>query len=48
MFQRGGPAELDDDVKANAMRHMLSKEILDVVDLQPQYRTSSEIRDYKL
>ena len=28
-----------DDVKANAMRHMMPKEILDAVDLQPQYRT---------
>ena len=47
-FQRGRPAELDDDVKANAMRHMMPKEILDAVDLQPQYRTFSEIRDYML
>ena len=46
-FQRGRPAELDDDVKANAMRHMMRKEILDA-DLQPQYRTFSEIRDYML
>ena len=38
-FQRGRPAELDDDVKANAMRHMMPKEILDAVDLQPQHRT---------
>ena len=30
-FQRGRPAELDDDVKANAMRHMMPKEILDAV-----------------
>ena len=30
-FQRGRPAELDDDVKANAMRHMMPKEILDSV-----------------
>ena len=45
-FQRGRPAELDDDVKANAMRHMMPKDILDAVDLQPQYRTFSEIRDY--
>ena len=42
----GGPAELDDDVKANAMGHMMLKEILDAVDLRPQYRTFSEIRDY--
>ena len=28
-FQRGRSAELDDDVKANAMRHMMPKEILD-------------------
>ena len=34
-----------DDVKANAMRHIMPKEILDAVDLQPQYRTFSEIRD---
>ena len=47
-FQRGRPAELDDDVKANAMRHMMPKEILGAVDLQPQYRTFSEIRDYML
>ena len=47
-FQRGRPAELDDKVKANAMRHMISKEILDIVDLQTQYRTFSEIRDYML
>ena len=40
--------ELDDDVKANAMRHMMAKEILEAVDLQPQYRTFSEIRDYML
>ena len=44
-FQRGRPAELDDDVKANAMRHMMPK---DAVDLQPQYRTFPEIRDYML
>ena len=37
-FQRGRPAELDDDVKANAMRHMMPTEI----------RTFSEIRDYML
>ena len=30
------------------MRHMMPKEILDAVDLQPQYRTLSEIRDYML
>ena len=47
-FQRGRPAELDDDVKANAMRHMMPKEILDAVDLQPQYRIFSEIRDHML
>ena len=47
-FQRGRPAELDDDVKANAMRHMVPKEILAAADLQPQYRTFSEIRDYML
>ena len=40
--------ELDDDVKANAMRHMMAKEILEAVDVQPQYRTISEIRDYML
>ena len=40
-FQRSRPAELDDDVKADAMRHM-PKEILDVADLQPQYLTFSE------
>ena len=39
-FQRGRPAELEDDVKANAVRHM--------VDVQPQYRTFAEIRDYML
>ena len=47
-FQRGRPAELDDDVKANAMRHMMPKEILEALDLQPQYRTFSEIRDCML
>ena len=47
-FQRGRPAELGDDVKANAMGHMMPKEILDAVDLQPQCRTFSEIRDYML
>ena len=47
-FQRGRRAALDDDVKARAMRHMVPKEILDAVDLQPQYRTFSEIRDYML
>ena len=45
-FQRGRPTGLDDDVKANAMRHMMPKEILDAVNLQPQYRTFVEIRDY--
>ena len=44
----GRPAELDDDVKANAMRHMMPKDTLDAVDLQPQYRTFSEIGDYML
>ena len=39
---------MDDDVKANAMTYMMPKEILDAVDLQPQYRTFSEIRDYML
>ena len=47
-FQRGRPAEVDDDVKANAMRHMMPKEILEAADLQPQYRTFLEIRDYML
>ena len=47
-FQRGRRAELDDDVKVNAMRHMMPTEILDAVDLQPQYRTFPEIRDYML
>ena len=46
-FQRGRPAELGDDVKANAMRHMMPKEILEA-DLQPRYRTFSEVRDYML
>ena len=36
-FQCGRPAELDDDVKANAMRHTMPKEILDAADPQPQY-----------
>ena len=40
-FQRGRPAELDDNVKAYAMKHMMPKEILDAVGLQPQYRTFS-------
>ena len=30
------------------MRHMMPKEILDAVNLQPQYRTFVEIRDYML
>ena len=30
------------------MRHMMPKEILDAVDLQPQYRNFSEIQDYML
>ena len=30
------------------MRYMMPKEILDAADLQPQYRTFSEIRDYML
>ena len=47
-FQRGKPIKLDDDVKANAMRHMMPKETLDAVDLQPQYRTVSKIRGYLL
>ena len=47
-FQRGRPAELDDDVKANALNHMMPKKMLDAADLQPQYRTFSEIRDYML
>ena len=47
-FQRGRPTGLDDDVKANAVRHMMPKEILDAVNLQPQYRTFVEIRDYML
>ena len=41
-FQRGRPDELDDDVKANAMRHMMPKEVLDAVDLQTQDLTFSE------
>ena len=40
--------KLDDDVKANATRHMMPKDILDAVDLQSQYRTFSEVRDYML
>ena len=47
-FQRGRPTGLDDDVKANAVRHMMPKEILDAVNLQPQYRTFVEIRDHML
>ena len=47
-YQRGSPTGLDEDVKANAMRHMMPKEILDAVDLQPQHRTFVEIRDYML
>ena len=35
-------------MKANAMRHMMPKEILEAADLQPQYRTFLEIRDYML
>ena len=44
-FQRGRSTGLDDDEKANATRHMMPKEILDAVNLQPQYRTFVEIRD---
>ena len=47
-FQRGRPTGLDDDVKANAMRHVMQKKTLDAVNLQPQYRTFVEIRDYML
>ena len=47
-FQRGGPAELDDDVKADALRHRMPKEILDAVELQPQCRSFSEIRECML
>ena len=47
-FQRCRPAELDDDVKANAVRHMMPKEILEAADSQPQYRTFSDLRDYML
>ena len=32
-FQRGRPAELDDDAKASAARHMMLEKILDAVDL---------------
>ena len=46
--QRGRAPEQDEDVKANAMSHMMPKEILEAVGLQPQYRTFSEIRDYML
>ena len=35
-------------MKANAMRHMMPKEILDAVDWKPRYRTFSEIRDCML
>ena len=35
-------------MKANATRHIMPKEILDAVNLQPQYRTFVEIRDYIL
>ena len=47
-IQRGRSTGLDDDVKANAMRHMMPKENLDAVNLQPQYRTFVESRDYML
>ena len=47
-FQRGRPTGLDDDVKANAMRQKIPTETLDAVNLQPQYRTFVEIRDYML
>ena len=43
-LERGRPAELVVDVKANAMRHMMPKEILDAVDLQaavPHYLRNS-------
>ena len=36
-FQQGRPTGLDDNVQANVMRHMMPKEILDAVNLQPQY-----------
>ena len=35
-------------MKANAIKHTMPKEILDAVDLQPQYRTFSEVWDYML
>ena len=47
-FQRGRPTGPDDDVKANAVRHMMPKEILDAVNLQSQYRIFVENRDYML
>ena len=47
-FQRGRPTGLDDDVKANAMRHLMPEEIRYAVNLQPQYRTFVENRDYML
>ena len=43
--QRGRPAALEDDVNADVRRHMMPKEIQDAVNLQPQYRTFSEIRE---
>ena len=45
-FQRGRTAEMNENVEANAMRHMMPKEILDAADLQPHCLTFSEIRDY--
>ena len=47
-FQRGRPAEPDDGLKANAMRHMMPSEILNALNLQPQYRTFSEFFYYML
>ena len=47
-FQRGTSTDLHDDVKANAVRYMMPKEILEAADLQPQYRTFAEVRDYML
>ena len=41
-FQRVRPAEVNDDVKANAMRHMMPKAILDPAGLQPQSRNSQK------
>ena len=42
------PTRQDDDMKANATRHVMPKESLDAVNLQPKYRTFVETRDFMI